>query len=80
MVINMILGKTSPPTSISVCERCMEGKQYVAKLGNDTKGQATKSLEIVHLDVCGLIRNTSMRRTKYLLLLLMIIRRRCGFT
>lgn len=43
----------------------MEGKQYEAKLGNNTKRQMTKPLEIVHLDVCGLMRNMFVGRVKY---------------
>ena len=65
MVRGMTLGKTSPPTSTLVCEACKDGKQYAAKWGNDEERLSTKSLEIVHLGVCGPMRTTSLEGAKY---------------
>lgn len=42
------------------------GEQYAAKLGNDAERQATKSLEIVHSDVFGPMKNMSVGGAKYL--------------
>jgi hypothetical protein len=66
---NMNLWKTSRFTSTLVCKACMEGKQYTAKLGNDAKKQVTKPLKIVHLDVCGPIKNMSMGGAKYFVII-----------
>ena len=60
MMRDLNLGKTSRPTFILVWEACTEGKQYVVKWGDDAERQAIKSLKIVHSDVCGPMKNTSM--------------------
>ena len=65
MVMGMNLGKTFRPTSTLVCKTCMKGKQYAAKLGNNAESQATKVLEIVHLSVCGPMKNIYVGGPKY---------------
>ena len=65
MIRSMNLCKNSCSTSILVCEAYMKGKQYPTKLGNDVEKEATKPLEIVHLGVCGPMRNLSMGGAKY---------------
>ena len=80
MVRGMNLGKTFHPTLRLVCEACMEVNQYAAKLGNDAERQATKSLEIVHLDVYGPMKNMSIKGEFFFFFLLMIFRGMCRFT
>ena len=66
--------KTSYPTCKLVCEGYTNDKQYAAKLGNNAERQATKSLEIVYLGVCGPMKNTFVGEQSILLLLLMIFK------
>ena len=77
---SMNLGKTSHPTFILVCKACTKGKQYAAKLGNDMERLATKPLEIVHLSVCGPMRNTSVGRAMYFVTFVDDFQGKCGFT
>ena len=55
-------------TSRLVCKSYTKGKQYEVKLGNNGERQATKPLEIVHLGVCGSMRNMSVEEIRYLVI------------
>jgi hypothetical protein len=63
MVSGMNLGKEQ--TSLPFCEGCVEGKQHRAPFPKDGATRATKPLEIVHSDVCGPMRTTSMGGARY---------------
>jgi transposase InsO family protein len=49
------------------CEACIEGKQARKPFPNDGATRATKVLEIVHSDVCGPMKTTSMGGARYFL-------------
>jgi transposase InsO family protein len=65
MVSGMNLGKLKCPTSSLVCEGCIEGKLHRAAFPSDGGRRATKPLEIVHSDVCGPMRTTSIGGARY---------------
>jgi transposase InsO family protein len=65
MVSGMNLGNMPCPTSSFVCERCIEGKQHCKPFPRDGGMRATKPLEIVHSDVCGPMRTTSLGGARY---------------
>jgi hypothetical protein len=68
MVKGINLGKTFPLINTFVCNACTEGKQYAAKWGNNGIMPATKSLEIVHSDVCGPMRTMFVGGAKHLVI------------
>jgi transposase InsO family protein len=49
----------------SICEGCVEGKQHHKPFPSDGGMRATKPLEIVHSDVCGPMRTTSLDVARY---------------
>ena len=63
MVKDINLGKTSPPIITFICKACTEGKQYVAKRGNNEEKLTIEPLEIMHWGVCGPIRTISIGKT-----------------
>ena len=63
MVSGMTLEKDEP--SLPFCEGCVEGKQHRAPFPKDGGTRATKPLEIVHSDVCGPMRTTSIGGSRY---------------
>jgi hypothetical protein len=65
MVSGMNLGNMPCPTSSFVCEGCIEGKQHCKPFPSDGGMRATKPLEIVHLDVCGPMKTTSLGGARY---------------
>jgi transposase InsO family protein len=65
MVSGMNLGNMPCPTSSFVCEGCIEGKQHRKPFPSDGGMRATKPLEIVHSDVCGPMRTTSLGGARY---------------
>jgi hypothetical protein len=65
MVSGMNLGNMPCPTSSFVCEGCIEGKQHHKPFPSGGGMRATKPLEIVHSDVCGPMRTTSLGGARY---------------
>jgi len=65
MVSGMNLGNMPCPTSSFVCEGCIEGKQHCKPFRSDGGMCATKPLEIVHSNVCGPMRTTSLGGARY---------------
>jgi transposase InsO family protein len=65
MVSGMNLGNMPFPTSSFVCEGCIEGKQHRKPFPSDGGMRATKPLKIVHSDVCGPMRTTSLGGARY---------------
>jgi hypothetical protein len=65
MVSGMNLGNMPCPTSSFVCEGCIEGKQHHKPFPSDGGMRATNPLEIVHSDVCGPMRTTSLGGARY---------------
>ena len=63
MVSGMNLGPR--PSSSLICEGCIEGKQHRAAFPSNEGTRATKALEIVHSDVCGPMRTTSIGGARY---------------
>jgi len=67
MVSGMNLGNMPCPTSSFLCEGCIEGKQHCKPFPSDGGMRATEPLEIVHSDVCGPMRTTSLGGARYFL-------------
>jgi hypothetical protein len=65
MVSGMNLGNMPCPTSSFVCEGCIEGKQHCKPFLSDEGMHVIKPLEIVHSDVCGPMRTTSLGGARY---------------
>ena len=53
--------------SSMVCKGCIEGKQARQPFPKDGATRATKPLELVHSDVCGPMKTTSIGRSRYFL-------------
>jgi len=62
MVINMNL-KEVPLHH--VCEACIEGKHQRTSIPKDETTRASKLLELVHSDLCGLMKTTSRGGARY---------------
>lgn len=77
IVSDMNLSKFSCPTSSLFCEACIEDKQHRVAFLNERGWCATKSSEIVHFDVCGPMKTTSMDDTNYFVTFIDILLRRC---
>ena len=65
MVSGMDLRKPLNSTLPLACKGCIEGKQHRVAFPSDGGRRATKVLEIVHSDVCGPMRTTSIGGGKY---------------
>jgi transposase InsO family protein len=65
MVNGMNLGNMPCLTSSFFCEGCIEGKQHCKPFPSNGGMRATKPLEIVHSDVCGPMRTTSLGGARY---------------
>jgi transposase InsO family protein len=65
MVSGMDLGKPSSSMLALTCEGCIEGKQHRSTFPSEGGRRASKVLEIVHSDVCGPMRTTSIGGGKY---------------
>jgi hypothetical protein len=49
----------------NLCEACIEGKHQRTSFPNDEAIKASKLLELVHNDVCGLMKTTSRGGARY---------------
>ena len=67
MVSGMDLGKIPSNVVPFACEECVQEKQARQPFPSDAGTHATKVLELVHLDVCGPMRTTSMGGGRYFL-------------
>lgn len=65
MVSGMDLAQSHVAPSSFTCEGCIEGKQQRSPFPVDGATRASKVLEIVHSDVCGPMKTTSMGGCKY---------------
>lgn len=53
-----------------VCEGCRFGKQHRESFSSDQAWRTNAPLELIHVDLCGPMRNESITRNKYLVLLI----------
>ncbi|KAI5335964.1 hypothetical protein L3X38_026098 [Prunus dulcis] len=53
-----------------VCEGCQFGKQHRNVFPKDQAQRASKVLELVHVDLCGPMRNESVARNRYFMLII----------
>lgn len=65
MVSGMSLGHGKSNVSNVPCEACIEGKQQRQPFPVDSATRATKLLQIVHSDVCGSMRTTSIGGARF---------------
>src|SRR5579871_1116166 len=54
-------------SNIRICDHCLYGRQHQIPL-NYQALRATKILELIHTDICGLMKTTSIRNAKYFIL------------
>lgn len=67
MVSDMDLGKSLYSSLNLVCKGCIKDKYHRASYLRDETRRATKSLKIVHLDVCVSMKTTSFGGKRYFL-------------
>ncbi|KAB2616216.1 retrovirus-related Pol polyprotein from transposon TNT 1-94 [Pyrus ussuriensis x Pyrus communis] len=63
----MVLGLPKLNKSTGVCERCIAEKQHRDAFSNELTWRASKPLELVHSDVCGLMQVTTFGGNIYFL-------------
>ena len=51
-----------------VCKGCLLGKQFKKTFPKDSSSRAQKPLELIHIDVCGPIKPSSLSKSNYFLL------------
>ena len=64
----MVRGLPSIEHPNQLCEGCLLGKQSRKSFSKEASTRATKSLQLVHTDVCGPIKPSSLGKSNYLLL------------
>ena len=65
MVSGMDIPQSRVAPSSFIYEDCIEGKQHRLPFLVDGVTRATKLLELVHFDVCGPMKTTSIGAAKY---------------
>ncbi|KAI5332974.1 hypothetical protein L3X38_023103 [Prunus dulcis] len=66
----MVHGLPQLEEQSGVCERCQFGKQHRNAFPKDQAQRASKVLELVHVDLCGPMRNESVARNRYFMLII----------
>jgi len=51
-----------------LCKGCLLGKQFRTSFPKESNSSAKKPLELIHVDVCGLIKPSSLGKNNYFLL------------
>ena len=64
----MVRGLPSTEHPNQLCEACLLGKQSRKSFPKEASTRATKSLQLVHTDVCGPIKPSSLGKSNYFLL------------
>ena len=64
----MVRGLPSTEHPNQLCEACLLGKQSRKSFSKEASTRATKSLQLVHTDVCGPIKPSSLGKFNYFLL------------
>ena len=65
---NMVRGLPSINQPDQLCEGCLLGKQFRKSFPKESNSRAQKPLELIHTDVCGPIKPTSLGKSNYFLL------------
>jgi hypothetical protein len=65
---NMVRGLPSIEHPNQLCEGCLFGKQSRKSFPKEASTRANKSLQLVHADVCGPIKPSSLGKNNYFLL------------
>ncbi|CAL2258162.1 unnamed protein product [Prunus armeniaca] len=66
----MVHGLPQLEEQSGVCEGCQLGKQHRVVFPKEQAQRASKALELVHIDLCGPIRNESVAKNRYFMLLI----------
>ncbi|KAI5318138.1 hypothetical protein L3X38_037846 [Prunus dulcis] len=66
----MVHGLPQLEEQSGVCEGCQFGKQHRNVFPKDQAQRASKVLELVHVDLCGPMRNESVARNRYFMLII----------
>ena len=64
----MVRGLPSIEHPNQLCEGCLLGKQSRKSFPKETSTRATKPFQLVHIDVCGSIKPSSLGKSNYFLL------------
>ena len=64
----MVRGLPSIEHPNQLCEGCLFGKQSRKSFPKEASTRATKPLQLVHIDVCGPIKPSSLDKSNYFLL------------
>ncbi|CAL2234198.1 unnamed protein product [Prunus armeniaca] len=67
---DMVHGLPQLEEQSGVCEGCQLGKQHRVVFPKEQAQRASKALELVHIDLCGPMRNESVARNKYFMLII----------
>ena len=59
-----------------VCEGCLLGKQFKKNFPKESRSRAQKPLELIHTDVCGPIKPSSLGKSNYFLLFIDVFSRK----
>ena len=60
-----------------ICEICQQGKQARLPLKNNQAWRATEKLQLIHINVCGPMKTTSLSGNKYFILFIDDYTRMC---
>ncbi|KAL8171000.1 hypothetical protein V2J09_022804 [Rumex salicifolius] len=66
----MVRGIPSIQHPEQLCEGFLLGKQFRRSFPNEAESRAKKPLELIHTDVCGPIKPSSLGKSNYFLLLI----------
>ncbi|CAL8151068.1 unnamed protein product [Prunus armeniaca] len=66
----MVHGLPTLEEQSGVCEGCQFGKQHRNVFQKEQAQRASKALELVHVDLCGPMRNESVARNRYFMLII----------
>ena len=64
----MVRGLLSISHPDQVCKRCLLGKQFHKSFPMESSSRAQKPIELIHTDVCGPIKPSSLGKSNYFLL------------
>ncbi|CAL9026746.1 unnamed protein product [Prunus brigantina] len=67
---DMVHGLPTLEEQSGVCEGCQFGKQHRNVFPKEQAQRASKALELVHVDLCGPMRNESVARNRYFMLII----------
>ena len=65
----MVLGLPDVGVNVTKCSSCLKGKQHKDPFPKQASRRATQPLELVHMDLCGPMQQTSLGGSSYFMLI-----------